>query len=109
MVLPLGRNVTLNFCVGVFYLTFSMSGFLPPMIIPKKNKPKEGGVKPPLQFLMLRPPATNHAAICDRLKPVLLEPFRLQPACGLRAPMRPPNSSALPLDARSRDSDRRCA
>jgi len=35
------------------------------MVISQKNKTKDGGVKPPLQFVMLRPPATNHAAICD--------------------------------------------
>src|SRR6266446_2142376 len=35
MVLPLGRNVTLNFFVAGLYLTSSMYGLLPPMIFPQ--------------------------------------------------------------------------
>jgi hypothetical protein len=49
MVLPLGRNVTLYFFVAGLYLTSSMYGLLPPMIYP----PKDGGMKPPLQFVTL--------------------------------------------------------
>src|SRR5882724_12925143 len=73
MVLPLGRNVTLYFFVAGLYLTSSMYGLLPPMIYP----PKDGGMKPPLPFVMLNLPTTDHAAGCDslnRLKPVLPKP-----------------------------------
>src|SRR6266478_4063890 len=72
IVLPLGRNVTLYFFVAGLYLTSSMYGLLPPMIYP----PKDGGVKPPLPFVMLNLPTTDHAAGCDslnRLKPVPLK------------------------------------
>src|SRR5437879_12588193 len=37
MVLPLGRNVTLNFFVAGLYLTSSIYGLLPPMNYPPPN------------------------------------------------------------------------
>src|SRR6184192_900345 len=37
MVLPLGRNVTLNFFVAGLYLTSSIYGFVPPMNYPPSN------------------------------------------------------------------------
>src|SRR6266576_2679320 len=37
MVLPLGRNVTLNFFVAGLYLTSSIYGLLPPMNYPPSN------------------------------------------------------------------------
>jgi len=46
------------------------------MISPEQHN-KDGGLKPPLQFLMLNLPATDRAANCyslDRLKPVPLKP-----------------------------------
>src|SRR6266566_5333608 len=51
IVLPLGRNVTLYFFVAGLYLTSSMYGLVPPMIY----SPKDGGIKPPLQFVELCP------------------------------------------------------
>src|SRR6266567_2727289 len=62
---------------------------------------------------------TDHAAIYDsrhrlatrsgQVSPVLLITFRPRRACGLRGPLKPPNSSTIPQGARSRDSARRCA
>src|SRR5882724_9151252 len=107
MVLPLGRNVTLYFFVAGLYLTSSMYGLLPPMIYP----PKDGGIKPPLPFVTTAFDGSRYcsATVGTGYKPVPPKTFRLRLACGLRGPSRPRSSSAIPRDARSRDSAHQCA
>src|SRR6266496_2810363 len=115
IVLPLGRNVTLYFFVAGLYLTSSMYGLVPPMIY----SPKRWRYKAAATIRGAQSATTDHAAIYDsrhrlatrsgQVSPVLLITFRPRRACGLRGPLKPPNSSTIPQGARSRDSARRCA
>src|SRR5258706_988458 len=60
MVLPLGRNVTLNFFVAGFFLIFFILRVLPPLGFFPKKKNKKDRVKTPLAIVIFRPPSTNY-------------------------------------------------
>src|SRR2546429_1528297 len=90
MVLPLGRNVTLNFFVAGLYLTSSMYGLLPPMLFPPPKKNQRCRRKAAPTICDAQSAAADRAAGCrilDRLEPVLPKPsdFGQLPAFERRA------------------------
>src|ERR1700743_497189 len=71
IVLPLGRNVTLYFFVAGVYLTSSMYGLLPPMVLSPSEKSELGGVEVLPSW---------GAACCAPTKSASVKP---RPVCGL--------------------------